>query len=217
MAAAGNIRHPLAAQLEGRAGLRTFRNLEQLVAVEARHLDLAAERQCREGERDGAEQIVAIALEELVLADEDDHVEIAGRAAEGAGFPFAGETKALARGNAGGDLHRQLAHLLHGPFAAAGGAGLGDHFARAATLPARARHGKKSLLVPQLAGAAALRTCRRRRSGSGAVAVAGFAGFVPRNLDAGLGALRRLLELDLEVVAQVGAALRDRKSTRLNS
>src|SRR5688500_640393 len=190
MAAAGNIRHPLAAQLEGGTGLRTFRDLEHLVAVEARHLDLAAERQCREGERHGAEQIVAIALEELVLADEDDDIEIARRTAKGSGFPFAGETKALARGNAGGDLHRQLAHLLHGAFAAAGGAGLGDHLAGAAALPARARHGKKSLLVPQLAGAAALRTCRRRRSGSGAVAVAGFAGFVPRNLDAGLGALR---------------------------
>ena len=44
--------------------------------------------------------------------------------------------------------------------------------------------------------------------GSGAVALAGFAGLVARNLDAGLDALRRLLELDLEVVAKVGAALR---------
>ncbi len=34
------------------------------------------------------------------------------------------------------------------------------------------------------------------------------AGFVPRNLDAGLDALGRLLELDLEVVAKIGAALR---------
>ena len=42
----------------------------------------------------------------------------------------------------------------------------------------------------------------------GAVALAGVAGLVPRNLDVGLDALRRLLELDLEVVAKIGAALR---------
>src|SRR5262249_52250245 len=55
---------------------------------------------------------------------------------------------------------------------------------------------------------AALRAGRRRRSGRRPGAVAGFAVLLARNLDRGLGTARRFLERDLEVVAQVGAALR---------
>ena len=46
------------------------------------------------------------------------------------------------------------------------------------------------------------------RAGRRAGAVAGLAVFLPRNLNGGFGAARRFLEADLEVVAQVGAALR---------
>ena len=44
----------------------------------------------------------------------------------------------------------------------------------------------------------------RRRARS----AAGLAALLPRNLDGGLGAARRFLERDLEVVAEIGAALR---------
>ena len=44
--------------------------------------------------------------------------------------------------------------------------------------------------------------------GAGAGALARLARFLPRDLDGGLHPLRRLLERDLQVVAQVGAALR---------
>src|SRR5687767_6223949 len=208
VAAAGYVGHALAAQLEGGAGLRAFGNLDRLVAVETRHLDLAAERERRECQRHGAMQIVAVALKELVLTDEDHDVEIPRRAAERASFAFSGEPQPLTGGNAGGDLHRQLAHFLDAAFAAASGAGLGDHLARTAALTAGPRDREKALLVAQLTGAAALRAARRRCARSGAVAVAGFTRLVPRNLDVGLDAFRRLLELDLEVVAQIGAALR---------
>ena len=72
---------PLAAQPQRRAGLRALGDLDRLLAVERRHLDLAAERQRREVHRNLAEQIDAVAPEELVLLHVDDDVEIAGRTA----------------------------------------------------------------------------------------------------------------------------------------
>ena len=78
VAAARNVRHALAAQAEGRAGLRAFRDLDGFVAIDARDLDLRAERERRERQRHAAVQVVAVALKELMLLDEDDDVEIAG-------------------------------------------------------------------------------------------------------------------------------------------
>ena len=72
---------PLPLQPQRRARLRAFGDLHGLRAVERRHHDLAAERERREVDRDLAEQIHAVAPEELVLLDVDDDVEVAGRAA----------------------------------------------------------------------------------------------------------------------------------------
>jgi hypothetical protein len=73
-------------------------------------------------------------------------------------------------------------------------------------MSARPRNREETLLVPDLAGAAAGgaddRLAPRRRTH----ALACFAGLAARNLNRRLGAARRLLERDLEVVAQVGAA-----------
>ena len=207
-AAPRHVGHALAAQAEGRAGLRAFGNLDGLVAVNAMHLDLAAECERREREGHGAVQVVAVALEELVVLHEDHHVEIAGRTALGARFAFAGQAQALSGGNPGRNLHRQLARLLNRAAAPAGLAGLGDHLAGAAALAASARHGEEALLKADLAGAAAAWAGGRRGAGRRAGSLAGVAGFLARDLDVRLDALGRLLELDLEVVAEVGAALR---------
>jgi hypothetical protein len=153
-------------------------------------------------------QVVAVTLEELVLAHVDDDVEIAGRAAKRSRFAFAGESEALTSGDARGNLHRELAMLLLGAGALAVRARLGDDLAGAAALAAGARDREEPLLVTQLAGAPALRAGRRGSAGSGAVAFAGLAGFVTRDLDMRLDALGRLLEFDFEVVTQIGAALR---------
>src|SRR6188508_3093976 len=50
-AAARHVRHALAAQAERCSGLRALGNLERLVAVNARQLDLGAERERRKRER----------------------------------------------------------------------------------------------------------------------------------------------------------------------
>ena len=107
-----------------------------------------------------------------------------------------------------GNLDRQLALAADAPGAAARLTRLRDRLAGAAAVRARARDGEEALLVAQLAGAAALRAGLGRRARRGAGARAGLAGLLARDLDRRLGAGRRFLEGDLEVVAQIGAALR---------
>ena len=100
MAAARHVRHALAAQLEARARLRSGRDVELLAAVERRHLDGPAEGERREADRQLAIEIVAFAMEEVVVLDVDDDVEIAGRAAGGAVLAFALQAQPLAGGDA---------------------------------------------------------------------------------------------------------------------
>jgi hypothetical protein len=50
-------------------------------------------------------QVVAVALEDLVLLDADLDVQVAGRAAVGARLAVAGRADAHAFVDAGGDLH----------------------------------------------------------------------------------------------------------------
>ena len=88
---------------EARARLRSRRDVQLVAAVERRHLDLAAERQDRVTDRQLAEQVVAVAVEELVLLDVDDDVEIARRAAGAAVLAFVLEAQLLA----GGDARRE--------------------------------------------------------------------------------------------------------------
>src|SRR6185295_16729597 len=138
----------------------------------------------------------------------DDDVETPGRAAAGAGFAFILEPQLLPGGDPRGDLDGDLAIARDPAGAAAGLARLRDDLAGAAALRAGARHREEALLKADLALAFALRTGARRRSRRRAGAVARPAIFLARNLDRRLGAARRLLEADLEVVAQVGSALR---------
>ena len=93
--AAADVWHALAAQSKRRAGLRAFRDLHGFHAIERRHLDFAAEREGREVHRDLAEQVLAVAAEELVLVHVNEHVEVPRRAAGGAGFAFALEAQLL--------------------------------------------------------------------------------------------------------------------------
>ena len=71
-----------------------------LSPLDARHLDLAAERERREVHRNLAREVVAVALEERMLLHLDDDVEIAGRPALRAGFAFAGQAQPLPGGDA---------------------------------------------------------------------------------------------------------------------
>src|SRR5690606_5147357 len=128
------------------------------------------------------------------------HVQIARRTAGRARFAFTREPHALSGGDARGDAHRELPLLLHAPRAAAGGAGIGDDRAGAVALAAGAGHREEPLLVAQLSAPLALRAGGRPRAFGAAAARAGFTRLLPGNLQGGLGAPRRFLEGDLEVV-----------------
>ena len=153
-------------------------------------------------------QIVVLAMEDVVVLHVDDDVEVARRAAGGAVLALAVQAQALAGRDAGGNLRRDLALAADASGAAAGLARLADDLAGAAARRAGARDGQEALLEAQLARAVALRADFRRAAGRRAGAAAGLAGLLARNLDRRLGAGERFLERDLEVVAQIGAALR---------
>src|SRR5215204_5206671 len=121
---------------------------------------------------------------------------------------FARQAQALAGGDAGRDLHLQVALLGRASVAAARLARLGDDAAGAAAMAAGLGDREEALLVADLADAAALRTRFRSGSARGARSLAGRARLLARDADLRLGALGRGLEGDLEVVAQIGAAAR---------
>src|SRR5439155_9671317 len=155
--------------------LRAFRNLHRVLTVERRHLNLAAERDRREVDRDLAEQIVAVAAEELVLLHVHDDVQVSGRTAGRSRFAFALQPQLLSGGDARRNLHRDLPFPRHASRPAALLARVGDDPSRAAALRAGPRHGEESLLEADLTLTAALRTRTRRRSGRRACAVARLA------------------------------------------
>ena len=72
------MRHPLAADSQDLVRLRAGGHLELGHAAQDRHFDLVAQRQVGERERKVTDQIGALAGEDFVLADPDEHVEIAG-------------------------------------------------------------------------------------------------------------------------------------------
>src|SRR5262249_41984834 len=145
-AAARDVRHALATQLEARARLRAGRNLQLLLAVDERYAHVAAEREHREGHRQLAVEIVLLAVEQRVILDVHDDVEIAGRAAGAAVFPLAVEAQPLAGRDAGRDLRGELALAPDAARAAAGLARTADDLAAAAAGGAGTRHYQEALL-----------------------------------------------------------------------
>ena len=75
-AAGAELGHAFAADAEGGAALRGGRDLERGLAGEGGHFDGASQGGEGELDRDLAEEIVAVALEQLVLLDGDDDADI---------------------------------------------------------------------------------------------------------------------------------------------
>src|SRR6266404_3322607 len=202
----------LALQLEDRPRLRPRRNAHPQLSLERRHLEVGAERRLREADRHVADDVVLFATEQGVILHTDDDVEVARRAAGRARLPFAPQLEARPGVDAGWNLHAQALRATHGPLAAALRTGIADRAAAAVTLSAHLRDAEEALLEAHLPGAAAGGALLRRRSGLRAFAVAGLARRHARQRDRLLDAERRLLEREVEVVAQIlaaaGAALR---------
>src|SRR6185503_23856 len=128
----------------------------------------------------------------------------AGRAA----LALAGEPEPLTGRDPCRDLHRDLPLVVHPARAAAGLARFRDDLSRRAALAARAGHPEEALLIAQLPPPMTRRARRRARPLRSAGSLARLTLLGAGNLDRRLGAARRFVERDLEVVAQVCAALR---------
>src|SRR5262249_10897427 len=209
-ASAPQPRHALAAQPQHGAALRAGRQLQLLVAVERRHVDLVAERGLGDVDGQLVDDVGVLPLEVRVRRDRNHDVEIARRAAAAAELALARQVDLLAVVDAGRYRHGDLPHRLDGAARAALPARLGDHLAASAAAIANRdvdELAEDGLLdAPHLAGAVALRAARRRRARLGAAAAAAHAGHRARHLEVAGHAEDRLLERQLEVVAQVGAA-----------
>ncbi len=144
-AATAHAGHTLAAQAEQAAGLGFGGNLELHAPAERGYFELTAKGGIGKADGHLAIQITAIALEYFVLAHQDLHVEIAGRAACRAHFPFASQTDAVAVVDASGHFYRQRLDLFHPTLTVTAGAGIGDHRAAPATVRAGLLYLEESL------------------------------------------------------------------------
>src|SRR5690606_14683545 len=119
---------------------------------------------------------------------------------------FAGQADAGSFVDAGGNVDRQGLGPVHAPFAPARAAGVFDDLPRAMTGRAGAFDHEKALLRPDLSMTAARATGLDTRARLRAGPVAGIAGSGDFDLDFALLAVIGLVERDLHVVTQVGAA-----------
>src|SRR5262245_20502991 len=101
-------RHALRLDAELLAAFGTLRNLHlRLAAIDGRHLDLATERSSGHSDRHAAEEVCAVALEELMRLDGEEYIEVAGRSPAQSRLAFAGKPDTRAVLDAFRDGHRQ--------------------------------------------------------------------------------------------------------------
>src|SRR6187431_661554 len=197
----------LAAQAEGLAVLGAFGQVDLGLTAERRHLDRAAERGVGDADRHRAVQVVAVALEDLVLLDPDLDVEVAVRATVRPRLAVTARADPHALVDAGRNLDLERLVLLDPPLAVAGDAGLGNDLAAAVAGGAGLLDAEEALA--HLHRARAVAGGARDRAGArlGAAALAGLAGVPGGDPDLRLLASCRLLEADLHRVAEVAAAV----------
>ena len=207
MATAAHGLDAAAAQAELGAGLRLRRNADRHFAFQRRHRQFGAQRRLRKADRQFAVQVVAVALEDRMLAHVHFHIQIASRRSGRARLALPGQADAVTVVDAFGDLHGQRAGFFEATLAMAFPARLLDRLAAAAAVRAglldredAVLHAHLTVAVAGLALAdlAVLRTA----------AIAMVAVDLGRHLDLPADAEHGLLQVQLHDVAQVGSAPR---------
>src|SRR5229473_5006811 len=198
--------HALLPNPEYAAGLGLGRNLQDDFAVKRRYFHRPAERCSGKAHRHLAGEMAAFPLEDGVLANPDFDIQVAGGTAVSARLTLAVQADPVTGIDPRGHRHRQRLLLAHAALAVAGIAGIADDLAAALAARTGLLDGKNGLLHPHLplavAGIAGLRNRALGRTRS----LAGLALGERRNLDLGFGTEYRLLEVELQLVAQIRAA-----------
>src|SRR5688572_18180525 len=194
------------AQAENPPRLGADRHLDRGLPLERRDLDAAAEGRRREADRHLAGKVRAVALEDRVLPHHDLDVQVPGGAAVPARFALAREPDAVSGVDAGRNLDRQPLVRAHAAVSGTNRAGILDD--RAATLATRAGllDREDALADPHLAGTGTGFASHRRVTARGARAFALGALLDGLEIDLRRRSEDRLLEIERELVAQVGAA-----------
>src|SRR3984893_10256741 len=204
--AAAHRFHALVAQSEHAPGLGFGGDLQLHVTVERRHRNTAAERRGGEAHRHFAAQVLTVALEDGMFAHVHFDIQVPGRTAVAPGFALARQSHAIAIVDSRGHLDRQLARAAHPALPEARVAGIADDGAR----PPATRTGLLQLeealrdahLPCATAGVAGGRSAALGRTAP----VAYLAFREPRDFDLDLVTEHGLRQLQLQLVAQIGAA-----------
>src|SRR4029077_945566 len=177
-ALAPRLRRALAAQPPDRSLPGPGGHLDLLRPVQGRHLDRRAAQ--RLGDRDRHRHLEAAAVEALEDGgggDAGDDVEVAGRAAAGAGLAFPGDPDPRPVLDPRRDPHLVALGLPGEAGAAAGRAGVLDDLPGAAALRAGLADREEALTLGVDAAAFAARAGDRAGAGLGTAAAAGRAAF----------------------------------------
>ena len=204
----------LAAQPEGFAVLRAFGNVDAGFAAQGGHVNFATQRGRTHVDGHLAVQIVAITLEDVVLAQPDLDEQVACRATVVSGFTVARAADAHAIVDACGNLDFEGLVFLDLALAIAGHAGLGNDLARAVAVRAGLLHAEKPLAHLHRARTVAGRAGFGRCTGLGSCAVAGFALVPGWNADLRFFARSRFFQGDFHRVRQVVAPVHLSASAR---
>src|SRR5271157_6343815 len=209
IAASATVRvgQAFALQPENRAALRAFGDLQRLFPIQARHLQLRAQRRSCDAQRNRSVQIRAAPLKELVLLHFQNDIQIAGRPAVRPRLAFALHSQPRSRIHAGRNAQFDIVLALEAPLSVALRTAFLDDLPGALAIGTRAVHGEKSLLIDQLPAPAASLASDNPGALFRARAVARFAILHPRHANLGGDAHGRFVEGQRHVVAQVIAAL----------
>src|ERR1700722_10527995 len=207
-------RHALAAQPQLSPRLGAFRHADPgLGSIERPDIEFAAKRGLHHRDRDAAIKVCAVALEERVRLYGEENIDAPRRTAAHPRLALAGQADAGAVLDAGGNVDRQRTLPRHAAGAGAFVARVFNRLPAAVTGGAGALDGEETLLRPHTPMSAAGLAGRGPRAGARPGAGAGFASDRSRHANSRGLAVKRLFERDLEVIAQVSAALSARGLT----
>jgi hypothetical protein len=190
---------------ENATALGARRDSQALLAGYSRDFDLASKGGCGEVDRHFAEDVVAVALEELVLADVDYHVEVSVVAAAQAAFALPLDAQPHAGVDSGRDVYLYFALGADAALARAFAAGAFGRLAFAVAGGAGLHDREEALRERDLALAFASGADLAARARFAAGALAGFAKSEMIELYGTVGPQYGVLEIDFELVAEIGS------------